>query len=156
MVEVPALPPSRCRHVTRMASPLPTPAHGLLGGPRPTSRPEATQWHEPAQVGRVYPNHRYHPAALRSGMQMGSDSPEQHEYYALQACYASFLNLILKTARDTPEGALAFHFKIWKPGSESEAWVTGTVPQPWPAACPRAHSFSLPENLKNSIICIDF
>ena len=85
---------SRCRHVRpgarstggpridqggtpTSASPSPTPAHRLPGEPLPTSYPEATP------TGRV--QRRWggsttnHPAALRSGMQMGSDSPEQHE-----------------------------------------------------------------------------
>ena len=38
------------------------------------SRATSPQPTEPAQVGRVYPNH---PAALRPGMRMGSNSPEQ-------------------------------------------------------------------------------
>ena len=85
---------SRCRHVRPVGlfdwgprigpkgdaylgygKPLADPAHRLH--PRPEAyhgNPRATQRDETAQVGRVYPNH---PAALRSGMQMGFDSPEQ-------------------------------------------------------------------------------
>ena len=56
--------PHRPRHIAQ--HPRPEANHG---------HPRATQRHETAQVGRVNPNH---PAALRSGMQMGFDSPEQH------------------------------------------------------------------------------
>jgi hypothetical protein len=44
-----------------------------------TSSPssEGTKRDEPAQVGRVYPKP---PAAFRSGMRMGSETPEQHQH----------------------------------------------------------------------------
>ena len=66
--------------------------------PSPTpSLEEHTQRNQPVKVGRVYPNH---PAALRLGTQMGSDSPGQHEYIFSTKSHA----LLPKTIRDTPEG----------------------------------------------------
>ena len=66
--------------------------------PSPTpSLEEHTQRNQPVKVGRVYPNH---PAALRLGTQMGSDSPGQHEYIFSTKSHA----LLPKTMRDTPEG----------------------------------------------------
>ena len=50
-----------------------TSSHPHTSWPSP-SRATSPQPTEPAQVGRVYPNH---PAALRPGMRMGSNSPEQ-------------------------------------------------------------------------------
>ena len=50
-----------------------TSSHPHTSRPSP-SRATPPQPTEPAQVGRVYPNH---PAALRPGMRMGSNSPEQ-------------------------------------------------------------------------------
>ena len=89
IVDVLAPAPSRCRHVRR--------ATGLEGAYFAYGEPLAAlginylslapffepplegapQRHEPAQAGRVCPKH---PADLRSGTQMGSDSPGQHEY----------------------------------------------------------------------------
>jgi hypothetical protein len=68
--------------------------HGKPLADSGTSHRDATS---PAQVGRVYPNH---PAALRPGMRMGSDSPEQHEYNV----FVMTIMPCSKTARDTPEG----------------------------------------------------
>jgi hypothetical protein len=53
--------------------------------PSPSSYARAPDSADPAQVGRVNPNH---PAALQSGMKMGSDSPEQHEHRVYTTCHA--------------------------------------------------------------------
>ena len=68
--------PSRCRHVHGPRAWRATTSCTSTPSPTP-SLEEHTQRNQPVRVGRVYPNH---PAALRLGTQMGSDSPGQHEY----------------------------------------------------------------------------
>jgi hypothetical protein len=92
IVDVLCPAPSRCRHV-----------HGPRAWRAPTSctaTPSPTPPPEERPNGFIRTRWANHPAALRLGTQMGSDSPGQHEYIFSSKSHA----LLPKTIRDTPEG----------------------------------------------------
>ena len=72
------------------ASPSWSGASSTPSRPKPLEQGHPTR--RAAQVGRVYPNH---PAALRLGMRMGSDSPEQLHNSLVLHYYLIIASLLL-------------------------------------------------------------